>query len=178
MSLYKRGKWYWADFTVDGIRYRKSLETRNWQEALKRQRELIEAAAKGQLETQSGPKRLFEAVESYLEYKAVVCAARTVELEGERLSIVKKHFGDAKLTSITPQAVARYQKTRHEVGIANRTINMDIGALRRVLKHFGQWRRFQDRVKNLPENQKPIGRVLTPEERTRLFQTAASNPAW
>ncbi len=178
MSFYKRGKWYWADFTVDGIRYRKSLETRNWQEAIKRQRELIEAAAKGQLATQKGPKRLFEAVEAYLKYKAVVRAARTVELEAERLSIVKKHFGDAKLTSITPQAVARYQAARHEAGIANRTINMDVGALRRVLKHFGQWRRFQDRVQNLPENQKSIGRILTPEEQTRLFQTAVSNPAW
>ncbi len=110
MSLYKRGNWYWADFTVDGIRYRKSLETSNWQEAIKRQRELIEVAAKGQLETQRGPKRLFEAVESYLEYKAVVCAARTVELEGERLSIVKKHYRRCQTDKHHPSGCCKVSK--------------------------------------------------------------------
>jgi hypothetical protein len=55
------------------------------------------------LETQEGPKRLFGAVEAYLAHKVVTCSARTVELEAERLSLVKKHFGDTKLTAITSQ---------------------------------------------------------------------------
>lgn len=179
MSLWKRsGGWYWADFSVEGIRYRKPLETRNWQEARKREREMKEAVHNGQFETQTDPKRLFEAVEKYLMAKAVTSSSRTVDLEGERLSLVKKYFGDVKLTAITHHGIAAYQRVRHDGGIANRTINMDIGALRRVLKQFGRWRILQDRVHNLPENAQPIGRALSREERERLFRTAASNPAW
>jgi integrase len=101
-----------------------------------------------------------------------------VELEAERLSLVKKHFGDTKLTAVTSEAIATYQRSRHEAGIANRTINMDVGALRRVLKQCGRWRMIQDRVQNLPENQRPIGRALTPEEQARLFRAASSKPDW
>jgi len=178
MSLWKRRGWFWADFSIDGTRYRKPLKTRNWQEAKKSERQIVEAARSGHLETKDGPKRLVGAVEAYLAHKAVTCSQRTVELEGERLSLVKKHFGDVKLTALTPEAIAIYQRSRHEAGIANRTINMDVGALRRVLKQCGRWRMIQDRVQNLPENQQPIGRALTAEEQTRLFRAASSKPDW
>ena len=55
---------------------------------------------------------------------------------------------------------------------------MDVGALHRVLKHCGRWRRLEERVQNLPENEKPIGRALTGDELTRLFKTAAGNVEW
>ncbi|MBI4459379.1 MAG: site-specific integrase [Acidobacteria bacterium] len=55
---------------------------------------------------------------------------------------------------------------------------MDVGALRRVLKQFGHWRRLQERVQTLPENQASIGRALTLEEQKRLLDTASGNPEW
>jgi integrase len=179
MSLWKRtGGIFWADFSVDGVRYRKSLATCNWKLAKQNQRDMIEAARNGQLDTMKGPKRLFEGIESYLAHKAIARSPRTVELEGERLSIVKKHFGDVKMLAITPAAVSTYQRVRHEAGIAGRTINMDVGALCRVLKQHGYWRRLQGHIQNLPENQQPIGRALTHEEQSRLFEAAASNADW
>ena len=78
----------------------------------------------------------------------------------------------------TANAIAGFQCARHDAGIANRTINMDVGVLSRVLKFCGRWRALADHVRNLPERQRPIGRALTPEERRRLFDTAASNPEW
>ena len=179
MSLWRRESGlYWADFSVDGVRYRKPLDTRNWKEAKQNQRDMIEAARNGQLETLKGPKRLFEGIEAYLAYKAIARSPRTVELEGERLSIVKKHFGDVKLSAITASAISRYQQVRHEAGIAGRTINMDVGALFRVLKHCGHGRRLQGHIQSLSENQHPIGRALTHEEQKRLFDAAMSNPDW
>jgi hypothetical protein len=42
---------------------------------------------------------------------------------------------------------------------------MDVGALRKVLKRYGHWRRLQDHVTMLSEAEgAPIGRALTPEE--------------
>ena len=106
------------------------------------------------------------------------CSPRTIELEEERLSLVKKHFGDVPLSAITATAIAEFQRTRHEAGIANRTINMDVGVLSRVLKSCGRWRALADHVHNLPERQHPVGRALTAEERKRLFHAAASSPEW
>ena len=82
------------------------------------------------------------------------------------------------LSAITAKAIAEFQHTRHDAGIANRTINMDVGVLSRVLKSCGRWRALADHVKNLPERQRPVGRALTPEERKRLFDAAASNAEW
>jgi hypothetical protein len=163
MSLWKRGRQYWTDFTVAGRRYRKRLGTTN----------LRTATADEQ-----GPKRLSDAIGAYLDAKRMRCSPRTIELEEERLSLVKKHFGDVPLSAVTASAIAEFQRTRHDAGTANRTINMDVGVLSRVLKSCGRWRALPDHVHNLPERQHPVGRALTADERKRLFQSAASNPEW
>ena len=179
MSLWKRGRQYWTDFTVAGRRYRKRLGTTNLRAATSRERALIEEAGHGRLtDHEQGPKRLSDAISVYLDAKRMRCSPRTIELEEERLSLVKKHFGDVPLSAITAKAIAEFQRTRHEAGIANRTINMDVGVLSRVLKSCGRWRALADHVHNLPERQHPVGRALTGEERKRLFQAAASSPEW
>jgi integrase len=179
MSLWKRGRRYWTDFTVDGTRYRKALRTANRNVAIERERDLVQAARRGRVsDREAGPRDLSAAVAAYLDAKRIRCSARTIELEEERLSIVKKHFGDIRLTAITAQRIAEFQRARHDAGIANRTINMDVGVLSRVLKSFGRWSALADHVRNLPERQRPLGRALTPEERKRLFDAASSNLEW
>src|SRR5207247_2669213 len=79
--------------------------------------------------------------------------------------------------AITPRAIEAYQKARLDAGKANRTTNMDIAALRRVLKRFGRWRALEQHVELLPESQSLIGRALTGEQQKRLFEAAASNAA-
>ena len=179
MSLWKRGRQYWADFAVGGKRYRKRLGTTNLRVAKLRERELLEDAGAGALnDHERGPKRLSKAIDAYVSAKRMHCSPRTIELEQERLSLVKKHFGDAPLVTITAAAIAGFQRTRHDAGIGNRTINMDVGVLSRVLKSCGRWRALADHVRNLPEGQHPIGRALTPDEQARLFTAAASNDEW
>src|SRR3970040_1860807 len=86
MSLWKRGRQYWTDFTVAGRRYRKRLGTRNLRTATCREREMIEEAGHGRLSAdEQGPKRLSEAIDAYLTAKRIRCSARTIELEDERL---------------------------------------------------------------------------------------------
>ena len=179
MSLWKRGRQYWTDFTVAGRRYRKRLGTTNLQAAKRRERELLDGAGRGALAAhEQGPKRLSAAIDAYLSAKRMRCSARTIELEEERLSLVRRHFGDAPLSAITAATIAEFQRTRHEGGLANRTINMDVGVLSRVLKSCGRWRALAEHVRNLPERQHVVGRALTADEQTRLFAAAASNPEW
>jgi integrase len=176
--IYKRNGWYWTDFTENGRRYRRPLKTKDWQKARTEERKVIELARVGKLADALAPKRLFEAVERYLSDKQVRCSPRTHELETERLNIVKKFFGDARISAITPDAIQRYQQERKQSGTANRTINMDVGALSRVLKHFGLWRAIEERVKQLPETASAIGKALSYEEQYRLLTVASSNPDW
>jgi hypothetical protein len=177
--LFKRGRRYWTDFTLDGVRYRKPLGTTDGRVAKQRERSLIEEAGAGKVNSrEKGPRKLYDAIQAYLEVKRVRCSERTLELESERLSVVKKHLGDIRLSAVTATRIAEYQANRHDAGIANRTINMDVAVLLRVLKAAGRSRAVVDNVKLLPERPSLIGRALTAVEQKRLLDVAASNPEW
>ncbi len=49
MALYKRGKIWYADFSVDGHRYQVSLRTTDWREAQTKEKELVTQAMQGKL---------------------------------------------------------------------------------------------------------------------------------
>jgi integrase len=164
MGLWKRGRRYWTQTVVNGVWIRRPLcpegstrATTSWQEAVRLEKELIRGALQGHLPPQGHSIKLFAAVDDYL----------------------KRVLGDVKLSSITPRTIEGFQAKRRVEGASNRTVNMDIGALRQVMKRFKQWRRLEDDVKMLTESGgEPVGRVLTNEEQERLFKTAEANPEW
>jgi integrase len=186
MALWKRGRRYWTHFVINGVHFRKPLHppgasfaTTNWQEATRLEKQLIEAAQNGRLEPRSGPTRLFDAADAYIVAKtATANTTRTVEFDKERLEILKRHFGDVRLALITREMIEGFQRKRRVNGASNRTVNMDVGVLRQVLKRFGHWRRLEDHVQMLSEATGKVGRALTPEEQKRLFGKATSNPEW
>jgi integrase len=179
---------------VNGERYREPTEATNKNKAKQIEHDLIEAAKDGHLRAkQEQPKSLIAAVDAYLADKKIRCSPRTVELDTERLSIVKQYFGDVRLTAITLDGIAQFQRDRQNgkvqtkdhrkrtVKAANRTVNMDVGALLRVLDFCGHLRRLKDRLRRihpLPEPEAMVGRALTVEEQDRLFAVAQSNPEW
>ena len=144
------------------------------------EKELIRAALQGHLPPQGHSIKLFAAIDDYLKAKkATANTQRAIEFDRERLEVVKRVLGDVKLSSITPRTIEGFQAKRRVEGASNRTVNMDIGALRQVMKRFKQWRRLEDDVKMLTESGgEPVGRVLTNEEQERLFKTAEANPEW
>jgi len=187
MGLWKRGRRYWTQTVVNGVWIRRPLcppgstrATTNWQEAVRLEKELIRAALEGSLPPQSHAIKLFAAVDDYLKAKeATANTKRAVEFDRERLEVVKRVLGDVRLSAITARVIEGFQAKRRLEKAINRTINMDVGALRQVMKRFKQWRRLEDDIKMLTESGgEPIGRVLTIEEQERLFKTAESNEEW
>lgn len=187
MSLWKRGKRYWCRFTVDSVLYQKPCipagarrPTTNWLEAGRIEKQLIADACEGKLEKTAGPKTLYPAIDAFLEAKkATSNKERTVAFLRERLEQVKKHIDDIPLRTITREVIERFQARRRAEGAKNRTVNMDVGALRQVLKRFKQWRRLEDDVTMLTEKGgAPIGRALTGDEQRRLLEMAQSNDEW
>jgi hypothetical protein len=76
-----------------------------------------------------------------------------------------------------PESIAAYIPLRKAESIANRTINIEIGVLSRILKQFKLWHIVGQDYKPLSEN-KSIGRALTPELERKLFSVASSRPEW
>jgi hypothetical protein len=53
MALFRRNKTWWTDFSVNGVRFRMSLNTTDWREALSREKEKIAEAQAGKLSASS-----------------------------------------------------------------------------------------------------------------------------
>ena len=63
------------------------------------------------------------------------------------------------------------------MGISNRTVNMEIGWLARLLKRAKRWHLVADEIKPLPEK-RDVGRALSREQKLRLIEVAARKPEW
>ena len=111
MSLYKRGKTWHTDFTVNGQRYRQSLDTSDWREAQSKEKQLIAQASEGKLipKTHLFARLGFtEAANRYLEDRLPNLAVRSIETERERIKPLSKYFGQLPLTRISADTVRAY----------------------------------------------------------------------
>ena len=179
MSLMKRGKWYWMHDVVNGLRYRLPLKTTNWQEALRKQKETLSEIQAGKLGKQgaTGRQTFDVAADAYIEERQLHSAEKSCRTDKERSRPLRKFFKQTGLRRITAEAIVKYQKERKAAGVSGRTINLEVGLLRRVLKRNKQWLRIAEDVRMLPEHPKPA-RVMSPEEKTNLLETAALKPDW
>src|SRR5205085_7247254 len=108
-GFYKRGKTWWCDFTVNGERFQKSLETPNWNEALAAKKRLEADAQRGKLlpKAQSfGARMRFpEAAEQYQGERLAHLAPKSILMEKERLKPLRAHFAAYPLKDISADAI-------------------------------------------------------------------------
>ena len=186
MALFKRGKWWWTDFSVNGVRYRQPIRdkdgqrTKDWREALSREKELIAEAQAGKLSSSSqqfARLSFSEAVERYVADRLPRIQPKTARAEKERARQLKKHFGPTSVGRITTDSVLAYMAERKKAGMSNGTINRDLDVLRGVLKRAKRWYQMADDIRPLPVRQN-VGRALEYDDELRLLKLAASKPEW
>jgi len=180
MALFRRGKWWWTDFSVNGQRFRQPLNTTDWREALKREKENIGQAQAGKLTAagQSFARLVFpEALKRYLDDRAAHVAPRSNRSESDHAKPLRGSFSTIPVARISAESILAYIRERKGKGISNVTINMEVGILRRVLKRAKRWSLIADEIPRLPER-RDIGRALTPDQKLRLLRVAASRPEW
>jgi hypothetical protein len=85
-------------------------------------------------------------------------------------------FGTVPCEKIAAANIQRLQAEMKGSGCKGSYVNLVVGATGRVLRFAKTWRRIRDEVIRLPERTKPVASVLTPEQKARRFQVAASNP--
>jgi len=180
MALFRRGKWYWTDFSVNGQRFRQSLDTADWRAANHREKELIAQAKEGKLTVagQSFARLVFpEALDRYLADRKTRVVPRSHRSESDHAKPLIEYFSAMPVARVSAEAILTYIRQRKEKGISNVTVNMEIGILRRVLKRAKRWSSIADEVPRLPER-RDIGRALSFEEKSRLLRMTAAKPEW
>ena len=179
-GLYRRDKWWWADFSLNGQRYRQSLRTTDWREAQAREKELITQASQGKLapSSQQFARLAFpEAADRYLADRLAYLAPRSVQREKECLVPLKAFYGATPLMRITAETILAYIARRKAASISNATINRELCVLRGVLKRAKRWYLVAEDIKPLPMRRN-VGRALSQDEKRRLLRVAANRPDW
>src|SRR6516164_5085608 len=180
MSLFKRHKIWWTDFSVYGQRYRQSLGTTDWRVAQTSEKELIAQASQGKLAPagqQFSKLNITDALDRYLADRAAHVQPRSKRSESDHAKPLREYFGPLPLARIDADSIAAYVRQRKAKGLSNTTVNMEIGILRRILKRAKRWHLVADDVPRLPER-RDIGRALQPEEKLRLLKIAQARPEW
>ena len=148
MSIYKpAGQDYWKiNITLGGVRInRKAGSTRK--EALQVSEELKTKFRLRQLhisDLKNDCPPLYQIAADYLHHVEATKSPRLFELES---TDYQKHihpiFGSTVADQITSEDLQRYQQNRKKAGYANRTINIHVGLMRKIInygKNIGQIR--------------------------------------
>ena len=180
MALKKRGDTWHTHFFVDGERFRKSLDTSDWREAQRKERELITEAKAGKLAASRDEfSRLpfGDAADRFIADRLPRLAPRSVQTEKERVKPIKAGIGSVPVWRLTVEQVRTYLRERKAAGRANATLNRELDIIRGVLKRAKRWHHFAEEIRPYPVREN-IGRALTYEEKVRLLKRANARPEW
>jgi integrase len=180
MSLYKRNDTWWTDFSVNGQRFRMSLDTSDWREAQRSQKEKISEAQQGKLapSSQKFARLSFsEAADRYLEGRKLELSSRSLKKERQLLVCPRKFFGTTPINRISHEGLLAYRESRADDGLMPSYLNMEMGAIRRILKRAKRWHVVAEDIRPLKEC-RSIGRALAYEEKVKLLRTAEGRSEW
>ena len=177
MALYKRENVWWFSFVYAGKRIQESTKTSRKTiaaEAQKRRRLELERAHSG-LPTVNTEKRIQsvnDVIEPYLKHYGINHRPKSILFAAGRLANVKRLIGSVLLSDLTQDRIRQYIADRLAEGVSGRTINMECGELSRAMGT--PWSMLWPKVRKL-EEQKDVGRALSPEEQGRLLTSVAKS---
>jgi integrase len=172
MALFKYPgkKTWWYEFHFAGQKVRESAKTRSKEIARR-----AEAARRRQMEEgfhglkkRTVPKLLSAASDEWLQLKKPTLADRSYLIEKANLKHLLPEFGQLLITDIEGKDVSRYQQNRQKAGASPKTINLEIGTLRSILRRNRLWSEIQPDVRMLPVRD-DIGRAVPPAEEAKLL---------
>lgn len=168
MSVFKRGNKYWYEFRFLGARIRESANTSNAEIAGRKERARrreLELGAGGLAEVKR-PVMFERAAKDWLDGNPHWTES-TREISTLKLKRLTPFFGKMFVNDIQASDIATYQRKRQKEEAAPRTINMEVSALRQILREHGRWAFIEGKVKMLRESEE-IGRALTADELHRI----------
>jgi integrase len=167
---YPGKKTWWYEFHFAGQKVRESAKTRSKELARRaenaRRRDLEESYHGLKKRT---PPRLFSvAADEWLTLKKPTLAARSVAIEEANLKHLLPKFGKLLITDIDAKDISRYQQQRLDEKASPKTVNLEIGTLRGILRRHRLWAALQPDVRMLPTRD-DVGRAITSDEEAALL---------
>ncbi len=172
MSLYRPtgSKVYWMDFFFAGQRVRESTRMTSKTVAKrvedKRKQDLREGAQG--VRKQEAPRLFSIAFLDWIEAKKAKWSPKMLGIAENSMKHLASTFGKKLVVDIEAKDIMRYQKARLAEGASNRTVNIEVGCVRSVLKRHGLWARIQPKVEMLKERD-DVGRALTADQERALL---------
>src|SRR5215472_5942749 len=149
---FRNSKIYWMDFFFHGQRIQESTGTRSKTLAKKiqdkRRRELEEGTAG--IRKIRRPQLFSVVAVAWLDTKKPVWGPKTLGIATNSVNHLLPIFGKKLLVDIEARDISTYQKARTATGAATRTVNIEVAALRQIMRKHGTWARIQQDVTMLP----------------------------
>lgn len=173
MAVYrptKDSKVWWYDFVFEGQRVRESAKTRSKTVAKAaervRRRELEESY--NGIKRRDRAKLFSVSADEWLTLKSLTLAASSQRIERDNLKHLRPHFEKRLVTDIQAKDVSRYQQARLAEGASPKTVNLEVGTLRAILRRHRVWAEIQQDVRML-STLDDVGHAITPEEEAALL---------
>jgi integrase len=99
---------------------------------------------------------------------ALTLASSSMRIERDNLKHLLPHFGRLLVCDVEASDVGRYQQLRISAGASPKTVNLEVGTLRAILRRNRRWSDIQLDVRMLPTAD-DIGHALTELEENRLL---------
>lgn len=110
-----------------------------------------------------------QAAKEWMESRGHAVAENTVSVVQRALKHLLPSFGPKLLCDIIPRDIEDYQRNRLQSGAQGRTVNIEVAALRQVLKTYDIWQAFPGKVRMLRER-RDVAKAITPEQERNLLQ--------
>jgi integrase len=172
MSLFKYPgkKTWWYEFHFAGQKVRESSKTRSKELARraeqKRRRELEEGYHG--LKKRAAPRLFSVASDEWLTLKKPSISERSYAIEQANLKHLLPTFGKSLIIDIDGKSISQYQQERLGEGASPKTVNLEIGTLRAILRRNRIWAEVQPDVRMLPTRD-DVGRAVTADEEAVLL---------
>jgi integrase len=170
VSVYRRGNNWWYKFRFAGQVIRESTKSES-----KTVAKDAERSRRRELEWSfnriSKPRtvQLFSAAaDTWLKAKVAHLSSRSVIIERANLKHINPYFGKMLLCDITADDIGCYQASRLEQGAAPKTVNLEVGMLRAILRKNRLWASIQPDVRML-RTREDIGRAISRDEESALL---------
>lgn len=177
------GRTYVMDFLFHGQRIRESTcmtsISRAREVEAKRKRELQDGSAG--IRKQAAPRLLSVAAREWLERKEHKWSPRMKSIAEYALGHLLPVLGKQLVVDIGARDIARYQRLRLAEGASGRTVNIEVGCLRQILKRVGQWERLRSSDEwgdvGMLQERSDVGRRLSSQEESRLLLECGRSPS-
>ena len=170
MGVYERGGVWWYEFRFRGVRIRESSYSSNKAVAGRIERERRRSLELGNagIQDTSKPLTFAAAAKAYVADREAHWAPKTLEIQRNSLGHLLPYFSRMLLSGLKGSDISRYQASRQKEKASARTINIEVGLVRQILRKHRRWADLQPDVHMLRERT-DIGRALSPDEQHRIL---------